>query len=404
MSATGWLPVVVPGQVAGWEALAPLGRLGLAAALEPAIRLATDGFAVQPITAAAWQRAEARFDAFPEWRRVFGLRAWFRNPDLAASLAAVARDGAAVFYEGRLADAIVAHATATGGLLRHEDLAAHRARWEAPLSVRYRSIEVVGLGAPTQGIVTLEALALLDGLGDDGDHDRIEAIKLAFADAYTVIAEGADAHALLDPAFLDVRRRAIDRRVAGPSPAPPGLDGGTVLVCAADEEGRLVSLIQSNFHGFGSGIVVPGTGIALNNRGLGFSLREGHPNAVGGGKRPFHTILPGLLLRDSDGAAFGCMGGQMQPQGQVQLAAALARGASPTEAVSAPRWRWLDDGALLLEEGFDPAAAAELAARGHRVRHGPATEFGGAQVATSRLEVGTDPRKDGARRVRVDRA
>jgi gamma-glutamyltranspeptidase/glutathione hydrolase len=408
----GWIPVTVPGQVAGWEALAgTLGRLGLDRLLAPAIALGADGFAVGAVTAAAWARAAPIYASFDEWRRVFlptgaapaaGER--FRNPDLAASLRAIAAGGASAFYRD-LGARIAEHAQQTGGWLTEADLLGHQAQWERPLEVGYRGWRVLGMGAPTQGVVALQALALLDGLQDETVHDRIEAIKLSFADAYAMVADPRSMRlppdGLLAPAYLAQRRAWLDRQRAGPSPAPPLLPaGGTVLVCAADAQGGLCSLIQSNFHGFGSGIVVPGTGIALQNRGAGFVLDPSHPNALAGGKRPFHTILPGLLLDEQGHAgAYGCMGGQMQPQGQLQLVASLAAGLSPQQAVDQARWRWLDEGPVALEAGFDPDLASELEQRGHALlREVSPVQFGGAQLVLQTregLRGGSDRRKDG---------
>jgi gamma-glutamyltranspeptidase/glutathione hydrolase len=412
MPLTGWLPVTVPGQVAGWVSLLErFGRLGRERVLAPAVRLAEDGFPVGPITAAAWRRAAPRFRHFEEWSRVFlhngeppaaGER--FRNPDLGRSLARIAAGGHDAFY-GELGRVVAAHAAATGGMLEEGDFAAHRAVWEEPLEVRYRGVRVLGMSAPTQGVVALEALGLLAPVPDEGVHDQIEAIKLAFADAYASVADPAwlrvPPASLLRPAFLRERRRSLHRDRAGPSPAPSGIDGGTVLVCVGDADGGLCSLIQSNFHGFGSGIVVPGTGVALQNRGAGFVLDEDHPNRVAGGKRPFHTILPGLIL-DQGGAglaAFGCMGGQMQPQGHVQLVSALRRGLSPQQAIDTPRWRWLDQGRLALERGFSTELRRGLARLGHAIDADvdPA-EFGGAQIVLrgpDGLVGGSDRRKDG---------
>lgn len=396
---TGWVPVTVPGQVAGWEALAGrLGVLGLDRLIAPAVRLARDGFAVGPRTAAAWARSVRVFGSFDEWRRIFGdppaAGGTFRNPDLAGSLAAIARGGAPAFYRD-LGARIAEHARQTGGWMTEADLLAHRAVWETPLAVSFRGRQVLGMGPPTQGVVALEALALLDGLSDPTVHDRIEAVKLAFADAYATVGDGSSPSGLLDPAHLARRRAEIDRGRAGPSPARSPF-GGTVLVCTADAEGRVCSLIQSNFHGFGSGIVVPGTGIALQNRGAGFVLDPSHPNGLAGGKRPFHTILPGLLVDRSTVTAFGCMGGQMQPQGHVQLVTALTDGVAPQAAVDAPRWRWLDHGPVALEVGFDPRVAADLASRGHSVlRDFDPVQFGGAQIVSSAGDAGSDPRKDG---------
>jgi len=390
----GWLPVTVPGQVAGWGALAErFARFDLERLLSPAITYARQGFAVGPVTAAAWARAVPHFASFDAWTRAFTVdgrapRAGERwaNPDLGSSLERIARAGSSAFY-GELGRRIAEHAAATGGWLTEADLAAHEVRWETPLSVRFGGRQVLGMGAPTQGVVALRALGLLAPLTDVRVHDRIEAIKLAFADAYASVSDPAWLQVqpadLLTAASLDVRRQALDRERAGPVPPPPGLDGGTVLVCTADDDGRLCSLIQSNFHGFGSGIVVPGTGIALQNRGAGFSLQPGHPNQLAGGKRPFHTILPGLLLSaEGQGVgAFGWMGGQMQPQGHVQLVSGLAEGRAPQQVLDAPRWRWLDAGRVALEWGFDPAVARDLRERGHQVQESvPPWHFGGAQL------------------------
>lgn len=415
--ATGGAPVTVPGVVAGWGALHQrFGSLPWAQLLAPAQRLARGGFGVGAATAAAWARAVDRFGGFDEWRRVFlpGGRApragqRFRSPDLADTLALLADRGPQAMYTGSLAERIAEAICGAGGVMTTADLGAHQPRWIEPMRQRWRGSEVVQLPPPTQGIVVLEALALLEGTPADLHH-QIEVIKLAFADGWATI--GDDQHdaalTLLDPEHLRARRATLGPRAA-PGPRPPMAGHGTVLVCAGDTDGRLITLIQSNFHGFGSGVVVPGTGIALQNRGLGFCLDPAHPNALAPRRRPFHTLIPGLLL-DGHGEgqlAFGCMGGQMQPQGHLQLLLALDAGASPAEAVAAPRWRWhprgLDPahpappgGVVLLEVGFDPRAASALRQRGHAVQPDvPSAHFGGAQIVTRDGGAGTDPRKDG---------
>lgn len=412
MPLRGWAPVTVPGQISGWEALHErFGRMPFAEVLAPAIRLARQGFRVGTITAAAWARAAEIYRDSPNWRATFTVDGrppaageTFRAPGHASTLEQLASEGAAAFY-GPIGARIAAHAAETGGWLLPDDFVAHRARWVTPLSVGFGSWTVLGMTAPTQGVAALEALGLLDApdAGEAVDvHRAIEAVKLAFADTYATMADPAHLRVpperLLDAAYLRRRRAAITER-AGPSPAPPGIDGGTVLLCAADDDGRVASVIQSNFHGFGSGIVVPGTGIALQNRGAGFQLDPRHPNAVEPGKRPFHTILPGLVQTPHGMAAFGCMGGQMQPQGHVQLVTALARGAAPQAAIDAPRWRWLDRGDVALEAGFSPAITDDLEPRGHRLlRDVPSTQFGGAQIlwpTASGWVGGSDRRKDG---------
>lgn len=421
MPLHGWCPVTVPGQVGGWAELhRAFGTVEFHSLLEPAIRLARQGCRVSPVIAEAWQRSAALHGERDAWRAVFmsGGRAprageRFENPALADSLEAIAEGGSPAFYE-TLGERIAEHAAATGGFLTTRDLRTFSPRWVRPLAGTFGPYRVLGAPAPTQGAVALEALGILDGL-DEGAasralevHRGVEAVKLSFADGYAALADpGAmaiDPGALVAPAHCARRRTLLCDDAAGPSPGSAVLPGGTVLVCVGDREGRLVCLLQSNFHGFGSGIVVPGTGISLHNRGAGFSLDPDHPNALAPGKRPFHTLLPGMLTGRDEGApiaAFGCMGGQMQPQGHVQLVRALAAGASPQAALDRPRWRWLDEGTLSLEEGFDPAVSAQLAALGHRLEERtPPTAFGGGQIVLrgpdGRLIAGSDPRKGGA--------
>ncbi len=421
MPLYGWAPVTVPGQVSGWAALHErYGRLPWARLLQPAIDAARDGFEVGPITAAAWARAQQVYAAVDDplmasWADVFTVdgrtpRAGetFCNPALARSLSAIAAGGATAFYTD-LGERIAAWSSETGGWLTPEDFRSHIARWVEPWSVTSRGWTVWGMSAPTQGIAALQALGMLEHIDGSpgtplGEHVAIEAIKRAFADTYATVCDGAGADAL-DPAYLASRAVGIDGR-AGPSPASPGIAGGTVLAVAVDDAGQAISIIQSNFHGFGSGLVVPGTGIALQNRGAGFVLAPDeashpcHPNALAAGKRPFHTILPGLLRPPGTDriGPFGCMGGQMQPQGHVQLVRALQASIDAQRAVDRPRWRWLDTGEVALEVGH--RGAESLSNRGHTVQPGVAsTHFGGAQliVPTSDggWDAGSDPRKDG---------
>lgn len=416
MPTEGWESVTVPGQVAGWQALhARLGCLPWARLLAPAAALAHDGFEVGPVTAAAWARAVPRLSRFEEWRRSFlpggrppaaGER--FAHPELGRSLERIAAEGAEALYGGALGRALVDWSRATGGWLSLDDLRAHRALWVEPLRTRSGRHEIVGMTAPTQGVVALEALAILEGLSSAdrlrSTHRAIEAVKLAFADADAEVTDPRamrrPVEALLEPARIARRRARLRDDVVLPPPAPAGVQGGTVLVCAADAQGMVVSLIQSNFNGFGSGIVVPGTGMALQDRAAGFSLRPGHPNLLEAGKRPFHTILPALRAGPEGVGAFGCMGGQMQPQGHVQLVTALAGGAAPQQAIDQPRWRWMESGQLWLERGFDPTLAEGLARLGHDVvAEVEPHHFGGAQAllpADGGWTGGSDPRKDGA--------
>jgi gamma-glutamyltranspeptidase/glutathione hydrolase len=303
----------------------------------------------------------------------------FASPGHARTLRLIAEHGARDFYTGEIAQAIVAFARQTGGLLAAGDLAAHTSSWVDPISIDYRGHTVWELPPNGQGLAALIALGILDGL-DVARHPRdsaaayhlqIEAMKLAFADAHRYIADpervDVPVRGLLDPTYLAVRRTLIGpaARAHAPGQPPPG---GTVYLCAADGEGRMVSMIQSNFLGFGSGVVVPGWGIALQNRGYGFTLEPGHPNRLEPGKRPYHTIIPAFLTRDDRPVGpFGVMGGHMQPQGHTQVAInTIDYGMNPQAALDAPRWRVEDDTVLVELETPRPVIEG-LVARGHNV-------------------------------------
>jgi gamma-glutamyltranspeptidase/glutathione hydrolase len=421
MPRLGWDAVTVPGAVDMWEALhRRLGHIPFANLFVPAIGYARQGFAVSPLTAARWAASAATYADFDEFRRVFlpGGRAprpgqWFANPDQARSLEAIAEGGAEVFYRGAIARRIAEAARTDGSLMSEADLAAHRGDWVAPLSVDYHGWTLHELPPNGQGLAALIALGILGHLDlralapDSADslHLQIEAMKIGFAVACSRVADPAFSSGRpedwLDDEFLASRARAIRMDRAADPDIDQWIDHGTVYLTAADAEGMMVSMIQSNFTGFGSGVVVPHTGIHLQNRGHGFSTRPGHPNAVAGGKRPYHTIIPGFVTRHGlPLMAFGVMGGHMQPQGHLQLVVRLADcGQNPQAAIDAPRWQIGEDGCLTLESGFGPRLRKALAARGHRIQDGqPAWGFGGAQLI-QRLERGylgaSDPRKDG---------
>jgi gamma-glutamyltranspeptidase/glutathione hydrolase len=326
-----------------------------------------------------------------------------RLPDLGRSLRLLAAEGPAALYDGPLSDAIC-----SASWLERTDLARHAPEWVEPLRLAHRGAEVLELPPNGQGAVALQALALVEPLAPRDTVDRIhlqaEALKLAFADGYGQIGDAPLPNGYLDAGYLAERRTLIDPDRAG-SPAAGALPrGGTVYLACVDGERRACSLIQSVYHGFGSGVVAPGTGIALQNRGAGFTLEAGHPNRIGPGKRPYHTIIPGLLLRDGKLAGpFGVMGGHMQPQGHLQVVSHMVdRGLDPQAALDEPRWR-LDSGgrgewSLALEEPLYGLAPA-LARRGHRTLCDPHPEsFGGGQVILVRdhaLIGGSESRKDG---------
>lgn len=393
MPAAGWAPVTVPGAPAAWQDLhARFGRLPFAQLFEPAIAYAERGHPVAPVVSHAWARAVAVAEQRREPQYAGFLPTFapggkapapgdiFVSPGHARTLRRIAAHGAHDFYRGEIAAAIAGFAEATGGLLRTADLAAHASAWVEPIAITYRDHTIWELPPNGQGLAALIALGILDGL-DIARHPRdsaavyhfqIEAMKLAFADAYRYIADpehvAVPVRGLLDPDYLAARRAEIGPTARFPTPGHPPR-GGTVYLCAADRDGGMVSMIQSNFWGFGSGVVVPEWGIALHNRGYGFSLEPDHPNALAPGKRPYHTIIPAFLTRGGDPVGpFGVMGGHMQPQGHTQVAVnTIDYTMNPQAALDAPRWR-LDGEVVALELETPRHIIEGLAARGHTVR------------------------------------
>jgi len=373
--------VTVPGAVGGWAALsARFGRLGLDACLGDAIDLAERGTAVSARSAALWAAEEpCPAGVGPSAPRVGEVVAM---PELAGTLRRVAESGPSAIYAGPVARAI-----ATASWLTEEDLAGYEARWIAPLRAGYRGHEVIELPPPTQGVVVLEALALLDGL-EPTLPNLIRCVQLALDDAAAHVRDRADVAHLLDPAFVAARRTQTPRPVRS-------LDGGTSHLCVVDGQRMSVSFIQSLFGSFGSGVVAGESGIVLHNRAACFALA----GAVVAGARPYHTLIPGLL-KGPDGrlGAFGVVGGHLQAQAHVQLVSALVDGGlDPQAALDAARFR-VEGSAVLLEEGLWPAAA-ELAELGLDAR--PSTDwmrFGCGQAVIARGDAlfgGSDPRMDG---------
>ena len=374
--------VNAPGAVAGWELLADrYGRLGLAACLADAISLAREGFVVGARCAGQWRTAPVLPEGYAPPPR-HGAR--WSLPELGATLASVAKGGAEAFYRGAVADAICA-----ASWLEPGDLDAVRVRLVTPLEVTCRGHRVLELPPPTQGVAALEGLALLERT-DGTLADQIACCRLALEDAAKTVRDGADVSHLLDPGALD--RRYADR----PEPVVER-PGGTVYLCAVDEDGMAVSLVQSLFLRFGSGVVAPGTGIVLNNRAACFSVGG---EGVEPGRRPYHTIIPGLLAKGSELAGpFGVMGGFIQAQAHVRvLHALLAEGLDPQAALDLPRFR-LDGSRVLLEEGLW-SSEAEVRAEGlEPVAEMDVTMFGGGQLIMRTPEGtligGSDSRKDG---------
>ncbi|MDP8916211.1 MAG: gamma-glutamyltransferase family protein, partial [Pseudomonadota bacterium] len=424
MPQRGWESVTVPGAVSAWVDLSQqFGKLPFAALFEPAVTYAERGFHVSPIVAELWRRGAEQLKEQPGFAEAFmpGGRApeageVFVNPPLARSLRLIAETKGAAFYQGELAERMAVFAAKHKGALTVDDLAAHRNEWCGTIGQKFGQVMLHEIPPNGQGIAAQMALGILeharfaDVAPDSADalHLQIEAMKLAFADIDEYVADPqfmtkVTAAHLLDPAYLASRAKLIDRRRAqdfGPG-APK--HGGTVCLATADETGMMVSYIQSNYSGFGSGVVVPETGISLQNRAFGFTLRQGHPNEVGPSKRPFHTIIPGFLMRgDEPLMAFGLMGGPMQAQGHVQMVVRTQSwGQDPQVAAEAPRWRVIQGFRVAIEPAAGADVFAALQDRGHVVeQEAPEANygFGGAQLVhrlTEGYVAGSDPRKDG---------
>lgn len=416
MPTRGWLPVTVPGAPAGWRDLhARFGALPFEDLFTDAIRYAEEGYPVSPAVARQWARAAVIGAGFPEWTRMFTVdgrapaagERW-RNPDAARCLRLIAESGAEAFYRGEIAAALDELSARTGGLITAADLAAHENTWVEPLAVSYHGYQVWELPPNGQGLAALLALNILDGVDLTGAsleerlHWQIEAMKLGFADAHAHVADPDRApvpvESLLRAGYAAKRRGEISDRAAIPAPGEMAR-GGTVYLCTADSAGMMVSLIQSNYMGFGSYVVLPGYGFGLQNRGAGFSLDPTHPNVVAPGKRPYHTIIPGFLTRDGVPIGpFGVMGGHMQPQGHLQVVTSTVDGGlDPQAALAAPRWYWHTG----LDVRVEPALAeVGLARRGHQVTvvDDPAA-FGYGQAIWHLPDggyiAGSDPRADG---------
>ncbi len=419
----GWGAVTVPGAVSAWVALSrEHGRLPFAQLFAPAIGYARGGFPVSPTIAGLWAKGAALLHDQPGFAECFmpGGRAphageTFRNPALADTLEAIADSEGEAFYRGPLAGKIAAAARDNGAMLDEADMAAHTADWCGTIQMPFRGRELHEIPPNGQGIAALIALGLVDRTAiadfepDDpiALHLQIETTKLALADAAAHVADG-DAmafgpEALLNGGYLDSRAALIDARRAGDPGAGAPVAGGTVYLSAADSEGRMVSFIQSNYMGFGAGVVVPGTGIHMQNRGAGFVATPGHPNRVGASRRPFHTIIPGFVTKGgAPEMSFGVMGGPMQAQGHLQMMLrTMLWGQDPQAASDAPRWQVVSGRTVAIERTMPEATAEALRAMGHDiVREGTAADFGfgGAQLIRRMGDGyigGSDHRKDG---------
>lgn len=392
MPERGWIPVTVPGAPAAWAELSrKYGKLEFEALFEAAIRYAEEGFPLSVTTAQMWSAAAEKYRKtlkeahFQAWFDTFTPRGEaprageiVRLPDHAKTLLELAQSRCESFYRGRLAELTDWFSANSGGWLRGEDLASFRPEWVQPIETNYRGYTVSEIPPNGHGIVALMALNILSGFdlkqSESGErcHRQIEAMKLAFADGLFHLADPREMNVstdqLLSLEYAAVRRRLIGEKALFPEHGDPA-SGGTVYLCTADGEGNMVSYIQSNYMGFGSGLVVPGTGIALQNRGANFSLDPHSPNCAAPGKKPYHTIIPGFLSKDKNAVGpFGVMGGFMQPQGHVQvLSNLLDFGMNPQQALDAPRWQWTGGRHVQLEKQFPAALRDELIRRGHEV-------------------------------------
>ncbi|MFC6786496.1 gamma-glutamyltransferase family protein [Halobaculum halobium] len=426
MPDTGAHAVTVPGTARGWEVTADrFGEKSLSELLQPAIRYAIDGYPVSEVVSAQWQHGEDLFET-DNAREAFlfegeapdvGQRVTL--PKLGESMRRIAEEGADVVYEGEIAEQIAAEVQSQGGFLSVEDLADFEPEFPDPVSTTYNGTEVYELPPNNQGLIALEALNIAEELGageyaydsPERVHYFSEALKLAFHDGHRYITDPAfEEHPpLASKEWAATRAQEVGEEcnddVTFGVPDANAEDADTVLLCVADDEGNVVSFINSRFAGFGSGLVAGDTGIALQNRGSSFSLDPDHPNSLAPGKRPFHTLIPALAdfapddEETDDWAAFGVMGGYMQPQGHVQLISNIVDYDQPLQtALDSARWRYREEGSLALEPHFDGDTAAKLVRKGHDVKTLLPALFGGAQIvrnADGVLSGATEPRKDG---------
>jgi gamma-glutamyltranspeptidase/glutathione hydrolase len=447
MPRIGPAAITVPGIPAAWAAISTrYGRLSLAETVEAAAVLAEDGYPAAPLTARGWKQSLEEYrrereiaggpggvmegpEVFEGWFRAFGAAQnprpqagdgyaapaagdLVRLPAMAETIREIGRTKAESYYRGEIAAAIDGYLKEIGGFLRAGDLAAFHPEWVDPIGVNYRGFDIWEIPPNGQGMAALMGLNILENFDfprgkdhPDTIHKQIEALKLAFADAHAYIAdprvEPVDIPALLSKAYAKKRGTLIGEEAIEPVYGKPeGSD--TVYLCACDGEGNMVSYIQSNYSGFGSGVVLAERGIAFQNRGFGFTLDKNSVKRLEPGKRPYHTIIPGFITRDGAPVGpFGIMGGPMQPQAHLQVLSGLIDfNLNPQAALDAPRWQWAEGKRILLEQGFPLHVAAALSRRGHQVsyEHNEAS-FGRGQIiqrlANGSYIAGTEPRADG---------
>jgi gamma-glutamyltranspeptidase/glutathione hydrolase len=421
----GFIPVTVPGAPAAWAELsAKFGKLPLTEVMQPAIEYAEKGYPLSPVLGRNWNKAyqsyrdvlkgpeyQAWFDTFAPKGRAPEIGELWSSADHAKTLQSIAETKAESFYRGEIAEKIDHFFKQYDGYLRMEDLAGYKPEWVNPISVNYRGYDVWEIPPNGGGLVALMALNILKGFdfaqrdAVDTYHKQIEAMKLAFVDGRTYIADprhmSVRVEDLLSDAYGEERRRLIGQEALFPEPGRPP-QSGTVYLCTADQDGNMVSFIQSNYMGFGSGLVVPGTGIALQNRGHNFTLDPGHDNSLAPGKKPYHTIIPGFLSKNGKPIGpFGVMGGFMQPQGHVQVVMnTVDFHLNPQAALNAPRWQWMEGKTVEIEQATPSHIVEALARKGHNIKLPVGSDgFGRGQIIWKQengvLVGGTEPRTDG---------
>ncbi|MED1202743.1 gamma-glutamyltransferase family protein [Heyndrickxia acidicola] len=427
MPKHGLIPVTVPGAPSAWAALSKrFGRLPLSEVLKPAIDYAENGYPLSPILGKYWGYAykifkrkftgdeyKGWFDTFAPQGRAPEIGEMWSSKNHASTLRSIGETNSESFYRGELAEKIGSYSKQYNGFLSADDLAEYAPEWVQPISVNYRGYDVWEIPPNGQGLVALLALNTLKGFefnqkeSVETYHRQIEAMKLAFADGKKYITDpremSASVEGLLSEEFASTRSRFIGEEAILPEPGTPP-KGGTVYLATADEEGNMVSYIQSNYMGFGSCIVVPGTGIALQNRGADFSLDSTHENSLKPGKKTYHTIIPGFLTKGGEAVGpFGVMGGYMQPQGHLQVVMnTIDFHLNPQAALDAPRWQWIEGKKVLVEHSFPQHIAQALASKGHDIEVAlDSGGFGRGQIIwrnpiTGVLMGGTEQRTDGA--------
>ncbi|WP_404427256.1 gamma-glutamyltransferase family protein [Ureibacillus chungkukjangi] len=425
MPKMGLTPITVPGTPAAWAELSKkFGRLSLEETLQPAISYAEEGYPLTPILGKYWGRAYNAYKRlegpeFAHWFDTFApngrppeIGDIWRSQGHADTLRAIAKTDARDFYEGELAQKMEDFMIEYGGFLRKSDLASYQVEWVKPISTSYRGYEVWEIPPNGQGMVALMALNIFEQLEEpkwqsaETYHQQIEAMKLAFTDGQAYITEQKEmpvsVEHLLSKDYAAIRAKEVNDKAIDPKPYELP-SGGTVYLATADDEGNMVSFIQSNYMGFGSGIVIPGTGISLQNRGADFTLEENHPNFLKPGKRTYHTIIPGFMTKDKEAVGpFGVMGGYMQPQGHFQVVSnTIDFLLNPQAALDMPRWQWIGGKKVQVEPEFPNYLVQALQRKGHEIEVLPdGGSFGRGQIIwrnpqTGVLAGGTESRTDG---------